>query len=219
MTEPSRETARLAQTNEIYQALGQFLVEFSRMVNMMEGDLYFAVGGNQHLFWSVTAELTADPLARAWRSVMAQSTDLSEDDRKVLSGIYGEITDLITLRNDWSHGTWYVGYGNESTDDWSKAALHRFKNSSKGLATPSDLEVLPTAAYIKDVAAHVAFITQAIIDFGANVRLLRDKRTNTHPNNRIRVTKKDGRRHFQMSSNGADWRSSEMPLRPARSSQ
>ncbi len=219
MTEPSRETGRLAQMNEIYQALGQFLVEFSRMVSAMESDLYFAVGGNQHLFWSVTAELTADPLARAWRSIMAQSTDLTEDDRKVLSGICGEITDLITLRNDWSHGTWYVGYGNESTDDWSRAALQRFKNSSKGLMTPSDLEVLPTAAYIKDVAEHAAFITQAIFDFGANVRLLRDKRTRTHPSNRIRVTKNDGRRQFQMSSNGTDWQSSEMPLRPVSSSQ
>jgi hypothetical protein len=218
MTELPKETDRRPQINEIYQALGQFLVEFSRMVSAMETDLYFAIGGNQHLFWSVTAELTADPLARAWRSVMVQSADLTEDDRKILSGIYGEITDLITLRNDWSHGTWYVGYG-ESTDDWSRAALQRFKNSSKGLMTPSDLEVLPTAIYIKDVAEHTAFLTRAISDFGANARILRDKRTNKHPSNRIRVTKKDGRRQFQMSSNETDWQCSEMPPRPVSSSQ
>jgi hypothetical protein len=132
------------------------------------------------------AELTADPLARAWRSVMAESTDLTEDDRKVLSGIQAEITDLIKLRNDWSHGTWFVGYGTEA--EWSRALLHRFKNS-KGLVTPSDLEVLPTAEYITDVASHTAFITQAIFDFSGNVRLLRDKGTGAHPADRIRIIK------------------------------
>jgi hypothetical protein len=213
MAEPSRETDRLAQVNEIYQALGQFLVEFSRMVNQLESNLYFAIGGNQHLFWAVTAELSADPLARAWRSVMAESEDLSDGDRKILSGIAGEITDLIKLRNDWSHGTWSVGFGNE------RASLHRFRNSSTGLGTSSDLEVLPTAEYIKDVAAHTAFIAQAIFDFSVNVGLLREKRTKKHPIDRIRVTKMGGRRQFQMSSNGTDWRSSEMPHRPASFSQ
>jgi hypothetical protein len=212
MTEDTQETTRTAQVNQIHQALGQFVVEFSRMVRTMESDLYFSVGGNQHLFFAVTAELSADPLARAWRSVMSESPDLTDEDRKILSNIHAEVVDLIQLRNDWSHGTWFVGYG-ESTNDWSQALLRRFKNSSKGLTKPSELNSAPTAAYISDVASHVKFLTQAVMDFGGNVHLLRDKLTTTHPTDRFKVSKIEGRRQFQMSSNGVDWQTSQMPLR------
>jgi hypothetical protein len=217
LTESSSETDRTVYMNQIYEALGRFVVEFSRMVAAMEHGLYFAVGGNQHLFFAVTAEITADPLARAWRSIMAESQDLKEDDRKVLSDIYKEIVDLIRLRNDWSHGTWYVGYG-KSTDDWSKAALDRFKNSSTGFARSSSVEGLPTAEYINAVAAHTVFVAQLIFDFETNVHLLRDKSTTKHPSDRIHVVKEDGRRRFQMSSGGIDWRSSAMPSRSGLSS-
>jgi hypothetical protein len=189
------------------------------MVDAMETGLYFSVGGNQHLFFAVTAELTAYPLAQAWRSIMSESKDLTDDDRKVLSGIHGEVSNLIQLRNDWSHGTWFVGYGNDSTSDWSRAALHRFKNSSKGLSSPDNLETLPDAAYIKAVSLHVKFLAQAIFDFGTNVHLLRDGRTTTYPSNRIRIKKEAGRRQFQMSSNGRDWQISQMPLRSSSSPQ
>jgi hypothetical protein len=212
MTEDTEETIRTARVNQIHQAVGQFVVEFSRMVHTMESDLYFSVGGNQHLFFAITAELSADPLARAWHSVMSESPDLTDEDRKVLSNIHAEVVDLIQLRNDWPHGTWFVGYG-ESDGDWSQALLHRFKNSSKGLTTPSKLNSTPTAAYISDVASHVKFLTQAVMDFGANVHLLRDKVTTTHPTDRIKISKIEGRRQFQMSSNSVDWKSSKMPLR------
>jgi hypothetical protein len=217
LTEETHETARMAQVNQIHQALGQFVVEFSRMVHTMESDLYFSVGGNQHLFFAVTAELTADPLARAWRSIMSESPDLTDEDRKILSNIHAEVVALIQLRNDWSHGTWFVGYGNESSE-WSRAILERFKNSSKGLTRPSELDSTPTAGYILDVASHVKFVTQAVMDFGANVHLLRDKATSTHPTGRIRIAKIEGRRQFQMSSNGVDWQSSQMPLRSTQPS-
>ena len=217
MTERPSEIDRTVQVSAIYDALGRFVVEFSRMVNAMEFSLYFSVGGNQQLFGAVTAELTAYPLAQAWRSIMAKTADLKEEDRKVLSGIHAEIVYLITLRNDWSHGTWFVGYGDVSTTDWSSAALHRLKNSANGLAAPKDLETLPTAEYIKAVASHTAFMVGAIFDFGANVQLLRDLRTVKRPSDRIRIGKLSGRRRFQMSSDGTDWRSSEMPVRPAAS--
>jgi hypothetical protein len=214
LTEGYTESIRTAQINEIYQALGHFVVEFSRTVDNMQTDLYFSVGGNQHLFFAVTAELTADPLARAWRLIMSESPELAAEDRKILSGIHAEVTDLIQLRNDWSHGAWFVGYGDEG--DWSQAWLHRFKNSSKGLTRPDGLDDAPTASYIHSVASHTKFVAQAIMDFGANVHLLRDKTTKKHPTDRIKISKADGCRQFQMSTNGVDWQSSQMPVRSTR---
>lgn len=218
MTEASGETLRTAQVNGIYQALGRFITEFSRMVSAMETSLCFCVGGNQQLFLAVTAELTADPLARAWRSIMSQTTDLTDTDQTILSSIHGEVVHLIQVRNNWSHGTWFVGYGNDLTTDWSQAWLHRHKNSSKGLVVPSDLETLPTADYIEQVASHTEFMTQVVLDFGINVQLLRNGTTTTRPSDRIRVIKVDDRRQFQMSSNGITWKSSSIPVRAGRPS-
>lgn len=211
MTEPSRETVRLAQVNEIYQALGQFLVEFSRMVNAMESQLYFAVGGDQQLLMAITVELTAYPLAQAWRSVMTKATDLSDDDRKALSGLRAEIDDLIALRNDWMHGTWFVGYGNETTTDWSEATLFRFKNTKEGVAVPDGLKRLPTADYIKSVAAHVGLVADATSTYGMIVTARRRGVISSRPSERVRVTKVDRRRQIETTSNGVDWRSSTMP--------
>jgi hypothetical protein len=211
VTESARETVRLAQMNEIYQALGHFLVAFSKMVNTMETQLYFAVGGDQQLLMAITIELTAYPLAQAWRSVMTRATDLSENDRKVLSGLRAEIGDLIELRNDWMHGTWFVGYGNETTTDWSGAALVRFKNTKSGVSRPPGLESLPTADYIRSVASHVGLVVDAISSYGAIVNGRRHGVFNAHPSERVRVIKVNNGRLIEVTSNGADWRSSKMP--------
>jgi hypothetical protein len=212
MTESCSSVDRTAQTNEIYQALGQFFVEFSRMVSAMEGGLYSITGGDQGMIRAIVAELTADPLTRAWRSVIVQGTDLSENDRKVLSDLVAEISNLINLRNDWAHGTWFVGYGNEQTTDWSKASIMRFKNSAKGLARPGKLESLPTAEYILKVARHVALIADAIFVYGLIVSARRvGSLPNAHPSDRVRISKLSGHRQVQVLSNGFDWRSSEMP--------
>jgi hypothetical protein len=211
MSESPREAVRLAQMNEIYQALGQFLVEFSRMVHAMENGLCFAVGGEQQLLRAITAELTAYPLAQAWRSVMTKATPLSEDDLRVLTGLRGEIIDLIELRNDWMHGTWFVGYGNETTDDWAEAALARFKNTKQGVTAPDGLNILPTADYIKSVAVHAALVADAVFGYGTIVNALRSGTISTHPSERVRITKADSRRQVETTSNGVDWRSSRMP--------
>lgn len=216
MSEPSSERDRTAQVNAIYQSLGRFLVEFSRLVSQMETGLLFAIGGGQReqqLIRAMAAELTADPLARAWRSVMTQATDnLSANDLDVLSKLSGEITSLITLRNDWSHGVWFVGYGNETTTDWSQAALMRFKNSAKGLARPSSLESLPTAEYIEKAATHAGLVADAIFAYGIVVSGWRSgELLNDHPGDRIRITKVGDRRQLRVTQNGVDWRSSEMP--------
>lgn len=212
MTESHSEPVRLAQINEIYQALGQFLAAFSGMVHAMEGDLYFAVGGNQQLLMAITVELTAYPLAQAWRSVMAQATDLSEDDRKVLSDLRAEIGKLIELRNDWMHGTWFIGYGNEAATDWSEAGLFRLKNTKDGVAVSAGLKTLPTADYIKSVATHVTVVTRAISGYGAIVNMRRRGMAITNrPSDRVRVTRVAGKRQIETTSNGVDWQSSTMP--------
>jgi hypothetical protein len=205
---------RAAQMNDIYQALGLFLVEFSRMVSSMEvGLLYVTGGADQRLIRAIVAELTADPLARAWRSAMIQATELTENDKRVLSGVAAEISSLINLRNDWAHGIWFVGYGDEATGDWSRAGLMRFKNSAKGLAAPSKLEGAPTAEYIRKVAAYTALVGEAIFSYGTtvSVRQRGDIDTAVRPGDRIRIMKVDGNQQLEVTQDGSYWRSAQWP--------
>jgi hypothetical protein len=209
MTEPSSGSDRMAQMNSIYQALGRFIVEFSRVVSAMETGLYFVTGGDQQLTRTIVIELTADPVARAWRSSMIQAIDLSDDDLKVLTGLAGEISALINLRNDWAHGAWFIGYGDETTTDWSQAALMRFKNTAKGMALPSKLERLPTAAYIEKAATHAALLADAISTFGMIVVMRQLGETkDTRPSDRVRIKEVDGHRQVQVTQDGSNWRSS-----------
>ena len=205
MAESSRDETRLAQINDIYRALGQFLVEFSRMVTAMESTLTSAVGGDEQLLRSIIVELTAYPLAQAWRSVMTKTPDLTEDDQKVLSELRVEIGYLIELRNDWMHGAWFVGYGNETTTDWSEAALFRFKNTKAGVATPDRLNRFPTADYITSVAIHASVVADAIGSYGSISMIRRYRTITTRPSDRNRVTTVDGRRQIETTSDGVNW--------------
>jgi hypothetical protein len=173
---------------------------------MMEAGLQFMID-DQRMARTIIIELTADPLSRAWRSAMVQATTLSDNDLAVLAGLHNEISALINLRNDWAHGIWWVGYG----DDWSKASLDRYKNSAKGMAPPSNLEQ-PSAEYIEKIASHAAFVSDAIFTFGLIVSSRRNRASrDTHPSDRIQVHKSSGRRMIRISKNGSEWQSSEWP--------
>lgn len=76
---------------------------------------------SQQLIRAIVIELTADPLARVWRSVMMEAIDLTGDDVDVPSGLAAEMSAPITLRNDWSHGSWFVDHESDTTTDWSRA--------------------------------------------------------------------------------------------------
>ena len=202
---------RTVQMNRIYQALGRFVVEFSRVVLAMETGVQFVINGDQQLVSTLTVEMTADPLARAWRSAMTQAIDLSDEDNEVLAGLANEVRTLTNLRNDWAHGTWFVGYGNEETTDWSKAGLMRFKNSAKGVGRSTKLESEPTAEYIDRAATHASLVADAVNTFGliVTMRRLGSLGENTHPSDRVRIVKEGGRRHIKVTQDGSNWRSSE----------
>ena len=153
--------------------------------------------------------MTADPLLRAWRSAMTHAVNLSTNDVDVLSGLTAEITALIQLRNDWSHGTWMIGYGDEA--EWSSGALVRLKNSAKGVASPTKLNMAPSAEYIEKVASHVAVVHAAVFSFSTTVELLQDRVTTVSPSDRVQVVKQSGQREIRVAANGVDWRSSRLP--------
>jgi hypothetical protein len=209
MTGPLGEPDRAAQVNSIYQALGRFLVEFSRVMMAMEGGLICAVGGEQRAARAIVAELTADPLAKAWRSATVETGELSDDEREVLKGLATQISTLIILRNDWAHGMWMVGQGNEESSDWSRALLWRFKNSAGGVAAPSKLERRPTAEYIEKAATHASVVAAAVHGVNEALAFRRIGSPAVSVADRVRITTEDGQQRVNATRDGGStWQSS-----------
>jgi hypothetical protein len=208
MTELPDKSDRTAQMNGIYQALGRFFVEFSRIVSMMESNLIFLCGGDQQIVRAIVIELTAQPMLQAWRSAITQAMDLPDQESRILKELIFEVSTMITLRNNWSHGSWFVGFADESMD-FSKAGLWRFKNTATGVAPPNGLDTEPTAEHIEKAATHAALVADAIGVFGTIVTMRRQGLIKeTLPSDRIRITKADGHREFHFSRDGEEWQSS-----------
>jgi hypothetical protein len=212
VTDPVTGVSREAQADRIYRALGKFFVEFSRIIWAMEFSLSIVAGGNGEVVRAAVIEVTADPLTRVWRSAMVQSTNLSDQDLAVLAEIAKGISELINLRNDWAHGNWIVGFGARDTRDWSRAAISRFKNSAKGIASPSNLEIRPTAEYIEKAASHASVVSLAVFTYGlAGFALQQGHGAGTRPSERVHVVKLPGRRQIRVTEYGTDWHVSEWP--------
>lgn len=126
-----------AQTREIYEAIGRFCVEYENMVHALQlgTEIMLQLKGlsEQKLVKAVTADLTAEPLRRMWHSTMLACVSTTDFDTKVLSNISSRANKLIALRNDTLHRLWFVGYANESMEDFSTAYTIKHKNSARGV--------------------------------------------------------------------------------------
>jgi hypothetical protein len=219
MTDSTGQSDRVAQMGEIYQALGRFTVEFSRMVHAMESTLIMGAGGNQDVLNAIIIEMTGHPLMNAWRSALLDAGDLSDNDRPVLKELVKEVDKMINLRNDWVHGSWYVGYGNDTTTDWGEAFVARYKNSATGVASPSKLKIRPRAAYIEKAAVHASVLADAIMNF--SIAFWRQRVQSVHiteyASDRVRFVSENGHRQIQVTKDRASWQSSEWPPRETAS--
>jgi hypothetical protein len=210
MTRPTDDSDRTAQVNAIYQAIGHFFVEFSQLQLALERGISIAINGDFKSTLAALVELTADPLVKAWQSAMSQADDVSADEINVIREIAKEIHKLITLRNDWAHGHWFVGWDAEAPDDGSEASLQRLKNAAGGVVASKNLELRPTASYIEAVAIHVSVVGDAVNAFSLYLSLRRQGRLSTRPGDRVRVIASKGERTLEASLDGSTWQSTAL---------
>jgi hypothetical protein len=214
MTAADDVSKRDLQMKKIYEALGRFLVEFSKLLFAMQSDIALAVGGEYAVMQTVLVEMTADPMIRAWRSAVTQVASAPPGSLSILADVTDEIRRLIQLRNDWAHGYWFVGWGNDATVDWSHADLWRLKNSARGVALPTSLDHQPTADSIEKMADHVSVLADAVRHFTV---LIMTKRVPVsiemvRYSKRIRITKERRHRTLQVTTDGANWRTTEWDI-------
>ena len=138
MNEEERLKIRDAQINELYANIGEFVVKFEHVCHAMQTAIIFIMHGqglkNQQVAHIFLAGYTADPLRTLFESLIGELTNLNYKEKKIIKNILSRIQKLTEHRNDVVHSTWYIGWGNEQTQDFSEAPGHKLHKNKKGAA-------------------------------------------------------------------------------------
>lgn len=144
------------QTTEIYAAIGRYVEAFEQLVF----DIRFgcqlltcppaptvAMTGRQQRLMGVVfnhQSMTAGNLFRIYRALVGEilsdgnQPGFSDDDKALITGVLQqfdrEFQRVISTRNDYLHGTWFIASNNEARNDWSEVVFHRGKATNDGLA-------------------------------------------------------------------------------------
>lgn len=127
----------LEQTKQVYALMGEFVVEFEQVCLSLKTGITILTNlhglKNQQLINAVLAEYTAYPLLKVFISVFLEEKENVNDMPERLKEINSRMTKLTEIRNDYVHGTLFVGFGNEQTQTYETANGFKLKNTKKGV--------------------------------------------------------------------------------------
>ena len=127
------------QTEDLYAAIGRFAVEFEHVCNYLRIIIMTILSkeglGNQQVMQILLADLTAEPLRSLVASLIPETQNLSETDRKIVSKILNPVQDLTKTRNDVLHGTWFIGWVSIGDTEFKNTPGVKYKKDKTGVAT------------------------------------------------------------------------------------
>lgn len=139
MTRAISDEDYIQQTGALYSLMGEFAVEFEIIcLNMRMGITMLAQRSglqDQNIMQAAMAEYTAYPLLKVFRSMFMDSNWITHEVEGALKDINKRMSRLIETRNDYIHGTVFVGYGNGSETEFLTASGHKIKNTASGTST------------------------------------------------------------------------------------
>lgn len=125
-----------SQITELYSLIGEFSVEFEIIcLKMRMGITMLATRSglrDQNIMQAAMAEYTAYPLLKVFRSMFMDSNWITKEVEDSLKDINKRMSRLIETRNDYIHGTHFVGYGSGSEKEFRTANGHKIKNTASG---------------------------------------------------------------------------------------
>jgi len=136
------------QTNEQYAELGRFVQAFEEVVlwtRMTCLHLLPARNGKEQQLTNILLHhraMTAAPLFECMRALYGETMKqegeaIIPEEVKVINGVLKQSASdmelLVSRRNTLLHATWYIGYGNHETTDFSKITSHKGKPSKDGM--------------------------------------------------------------------------------------
>jgi hypothetical protein len=135
MEESERQARRKADVDELHRAIGEFVVAFEHVCHAVTFGMTFLLGNaglqEQRVTNVLLAGLTAEPLRTLYQSLIGQLVTLNDLERKIVGNIFSRFKSLTEERNDIIHSTWFIGWGDNTTEDFSEASgmkLHKTKD-------------------------------------------------------------------------------------------
>ena len=126
------------QTSELYANIGEFVVKFEHVCNAMRTAITFMLHNqglkNQQVTSILLAGYTAESLRTLFESLIGELIKTNDIEKKIIKNIFSRIKELTEKRNDVVHSTWYIGWGNEHTQDFSEAPGHKLHRNKKGVS-------------------------------------------------------------------------------------
>ena len=127
------------QTNELYASIGKFLVNFELVCFNIRTAIIFILYDsglkNQQLANIMLAGHTAEPLKSILHSLIGETVQLNENEKKIIKNIFARIQKLIESRNNIVHSTWFIGWSNKTMIDFSEASGYKLHRNKDGKAT------------------------------------------------------------------------------------
>ena len=121
---------------DVYRAIGEFVTSFEQVCSALQSGIIFILHQeglkNQKIAHVILAGMTAEPLTSLYAAMVAESQGLTDGEQKLVDGVLTRFRELTKVRNDILHSTWFVGYGNKDTIDWSVAETMKYHKNKKG---------------------------------------------------------------------------------------
>lgn len=178
MTPEERKEKFKLQTDSLYAGLGRFVVNFEQLVAAMRQMISLLIADvpaphhirQQQVANIFTADLTADPLARMFRSTLLWKLENYKHQEqlptieKLLANLCSRIDSINRTRNTFLHGTWYINYASEDQQDFSQANGIKATNTAKGLRLQ---KLEHTAESFLESAEECVTLKNLLTDFSA----------------------------------------------------
>ncbi len=147
--EEAREQKREQQTNEIYAAIGKYVIAFELLVHAVRtACILLTTANNKHqqlmniIFHHKL--MSAWPIFDVYQSLVGHlvfehdtNDGANSEETKIIRDVLKQINidyqAICDKRNDHLHATWLVGWGNETTTDFSKIGFIKGKPTRDGL--------------------------------------------------------------------------------------
>lgn len=119
-----------AQTAELYQALGKFVVKFEHLMWATKHRINLLCGFSQEaalLLEPYTPRQTVDLLQDLIKQRM-EKLSITEEDQDLFKDLLSDMRSIISERNKTIHTTWYIGWCSANDTDFSEAHGHKFSS-------------------------------------------------------------------------------------------
>ncbi|HRQ60536.1 MAG TPA: hypothetical protein PLO23_03330 [Alphaproteobacteria bacterium] len=164
MEESERMKIRDEQTKEIYCSIGEYIVQFELLVYNMSLGIRILIQSqglkSTQIAGIILSDLTAMPIKKILQGMIAEVGSLSKEEQKISDKIFSDIIKVIEGRNELIHSTWFVGWGNNETVDFSMATGHKYKTTKAGLEIRS---MNRTAENFKEITAEIIRLQELVM--------------------------------------------------------